>query len=262
MILALALAAAAPATAPEGGTPIARCQAAIEKDAAAYVAEAEQQRALAGGALPDRYQRVCLGLGYAALEKWGPATDAFEGAARTAQIDGDKQAVSLWAQAGNAALALGDAARARTDLSQALASKELAGQMRGEVHIDRARAEVQAGDPQAARADLDEALKLVPDDPMGWLLSATLARREGNLERARSDIGEAIKRAPDDPAIAYEAGNVAHSAGAPEAARVAWSHAAQMDPDGPSGQAARLALQRLPSGDAPAPSPGPNPPPR
>ena len=89
------------------------------------------------------------------------------------------------------------------------------------------------------------ALKLVPADPLAWLLSATLARRTGDLARAQADIGEAMKRAPDDAAVALEAGNIAILSGAEAAARTAWAAAIKASPDSPAGKAAADALKRL-----------------
>src|SRR3546814_2681746 len=84
---------------------------------------------------------------------------------------------------------------------------------KGELYSDRARALGELGQPDAARADLDRALELVPGDPMGWLLSATLARRQNDIARAALHIAEAEKRAPGDPNIALEAGNIAGQIG-------------------------------------------------
>src|SRR3546814_1875789 len=83
--------------------------------------------------------------------------------------------------------------------------------------------------PDAARADLDRALELVPGDPMGWLLSATLARRQNDIARAALHIAEAEKRAPGDPNIALEAGNIAGLQGRLAEAREKWSAAAKGD---------------------------------
>jgi Tfp pilus assembly protein PilF len=88
-------------------------------------------------------------------------------------------------------------------------------------------------------------LKLAPSDPLAWLLSATLARREGNLKRAESDIGEALKRSPDDASVALEAGNIALMNGAPKAAKTAWEAAVRFSPSSPAGLAAKEALKQF-----------------
>ena len=153
--------------------------------------------------------RHCLGLAYSVNETWSPAAMAFEQAATTADSNHDGRAAALWVQAGNAALAADDPVRARTYLDHALNSRALAGQMRGEALLDRARADVAANDLATARIDLDAGLTFVPEDPFAWLLSAALARRQGDLTRATKDIAEASKRAPDDAEISDEIAAIA-----------------------------------------------------
>ena len=75
--------------------------------------------------------------------------------------------------------------------------------------------------------DLDQAEKLATDDPLVWLLSATLARRAGNLPRALDDIQQAMKLASDDASIALEGGNIAMASDKPDAARTAWGSRGQ-----------------------------------
>ena len=148
-------------------------------------------------------------------------------------------------QAGNAALAGGDAARAKTGFDAALARGQAAGLDLGEIHLDRARARFALNDKKGARDDLDMALKLAPADPLAWLLSATLARQSGDLDRAIADIEEAQKRSPDDAQVALEAGNIAIVSGSEAAARVAWEAAVKAAPDTPAGKSAAAALARL-----------------
>ena len=189
-----------------------KCSAQVKADAAAGVATAETwQRA--GGGLPAR---MCLGLGYVAQERWAPAEIAFAQAAEEAERRGDGRAAGLWVQAANAALAGEDPARARTDLDRALALPVLVDTMRGEAHLDRARAAVALNDLAGARSDMDEALKLVPQDPLAWLLSATLARRQGDAARAAKDIAEAVRLDPKAPEIAEERARIAAMTAGPK----------------------------------------------
>ncbi|WP_174274920.1 tetratricopeptide repeat protein, partial [Sphingomonas bacterium] len=163
-------------------------------------------------------------------------------AAGGAEQQRDGRAGMLWSLAGNAALAADDAARAHTDLDRALASPALSPAMRGEAWFDRARAEFALNDLKDARISLDAGLKLVPADPFGWLLSATLARRDDDLDRAEKDVGEAARLAPDDAEVALEAGNVAAARGVIDAARIAWARAVELAPGDPAGKAAAQAL--------------------
>jgi tetratricopeptide (TPR) repeat protein len=185
-------------------------------------------------------------MAYAGLQRWKPAAAAFEQAARRFETEQNGfAAAQLWVQSGNAALAGGDAVTARAALNAALASGLLKNTDAGEARLDRARAAYALGDSKAARTDLDAALKLVPDDPLAWLLSATAARREGNLGRAQSDIAEAAKRSPDDASVALEAGNIAIASGSEQAARTAWAAAIKNAPNAPAGQTAARLLAQL-----------------
>jgi tetratricopeptide (TPR) repeat protein len=219
----------------------ANCVALTESDPARALDEAGAWKIAGGGVLA----RQCEGLAYSSQKRWMPAALAFEQAARIAEREQDGRAARLWVQAGNATLAGNDAARARAQFDAALASQTLTGAEAGEVHLDRARASVALKDDARARLDLDSAKKLVPQDPLAWLLSATLARRTGDLDRARADIAEAARLAPDEAAVAVEAGNIAMLSGATDAARTAWQAAVRASPDSQSGKAATTALKQL-----------------
>jgi len=240
MMLLPLLAAAAATVSPEAARFDA-CATLAESDPARALDQAGAWRLQGGGVLA----RQCEGLAYVAQKRWSPAATAFEAAARLAERDADGRAATLWVQAGNAALAGGDAAKARAAFDAALARGTLSGEALGEAQLDRARARASVGDLAGARTDLDSALKLVPADPLVWLLSATLARRMNDLPRAQADIAEAATRSPDDASVAYEAGNIAMLSGNEDAARIAWSGAAKFQPTGPAGKAAAEALVRL-----------------
>jgi tetratricopeptide (TPR) repeat protein len=187
--------------------------------------------------------RQCLGIAQATLEQWPAAILTFETAAKEAQIVQDPMAVVLWMQAGNAALAGDEPARARTAFDRALALPGLSDEMKGEVHLDRARAGVAVNDLAGAKDDLTEAVRLVPRDALGWLLRANLARKMKDMPLAFSAIRQAASLSPNDPSIAYEAGNIAAASGNMDDAKAAWTRAAQLAPDSNAGQAAALALK-------------------
>lgn len=242
MMMLIALAATAAVTPPT--TEQARfdaCAALAARDPGKALESAGSWR-IAGGGVPARQ---CEGLAYVAQQRWLPAAAAFEAAARAAEGQADGRAANLWVQAGNAALAGGDAAKARTALDAAIARGVLNDTDLGEAYLDRARARVAGGDTAGARSDLDLALKLVPADPLVWLLSATLARRGGDLTRAQADIAEAATRSPDDAAVALEAGSIALLAGSDTAARTAWEAAVRNAPASAAGKAAADNLARL-----------------
>ena len=218
-----------------------RCLAQIATDPAAARAAAVQWR-LEGGRW---FARQCAGMAYAKQANWPAAASEFEAAARAAEAGRDGRAATYWAQAGNAWLAAAEPAKARTALDAALASGGLLGLQRGEAQLDRARALVALGQTGPARADLDAALKTAGDDPLAWLLSATLARRAGDLARARTDIAEAVKRAADDASVQLEAGNIAALGQDEAGARRAWSEAARLAPSTDAGRNAAAALKQF-----------------
>ena len=207
------------------------------------VAFAQKWR-LEGGSF---YARHCMGFAYARAERWAPAIVSFEQAADEAERSGEMaQSARLWAQAGNAALAAGDPAKARTSFDAALARGLPDGVEKGETHLDRARALVALGEVKEARNSLDVALAHVPQDPLAWLLSATLARRAGELKLAQAHIARAVQLSPDDASVALEEGNIAVLTDHADIARSAWQRAVKLAPQSPAGKAAADNLTRLP----------------
>jgi tetratricopeptide (TPR) repeat protein len=238
MIALLALALPLAELPGDDAARFAACTALVRSDNAAAIVQAEQW-ATRTPIVPARH---CLGLAYAAAGRWTPAALTFEQAARDAAARRDGRAADLWVQAGNAALAADDPARARTAFDEALRLPGLPRLAAGEAAIDRARADYALGDLAQARVDLDRGLALVPEDPFAWLLSATLARKQNDLIRAQTDIDRTLKLAADDPAAQLEAGNIAAAAGDRNRARQAWTRAAQLAPETAEGKAAGAAL--------------------
>lgn len=209
---------------------------------------AEAWRMADGGYLA----RQCLGFAYAQQERWLPAMTAFNQAADEADVARDPASAQLWAQAGNAALAAGEAMKAQTYFDAALARGLPEGFEKGEVHLDRARALVALGKLPEARGDIDKALIQVPQDPLAWLLSATLARRMDNLALAQAHIAKAVSLANDDASVALEEGNIGVLSGTDNVAKAAWERAVKLSPASPAGKAAAENLKRLEEGKATA----------
>jgi tetratricopeptide (TPR) repeat protein len=237
-LLALAAAQAAPAqSVPVVSTPQA-C-AALARSAPEQAVQAAGAWRLQGGGLSALH---CQGLAYSASEKWAPAAGAFEQAAAEAETGKDARRPEFLVQAGNAWLAAGDAGKAKAAFDSALVAGIGSPELRGEVHLDRARAAVALGSLAPARTDIDLALKLVPGDPFAWVLSSALALKEEKIARARADIAQATQLAPDDPDVLLQAGNVAGVGGDVEEARTLFAKAAKAAPDTPAGRAAAAAL--------------------
>lgn len=233
--------ATAPATTTKEPPRFSECMDLATGDPSAGQAAAIKWRMEGGGMLA----RQCLGVAYANQQRWASAAGAFEEAARAAELEHDTRSANYWQQSGNAWLAAGDPTKARTALDAALTAGTLKGLALGEAHLDRARALVAAGDLEGARSDLDSALLDAPKDPLGWLLSATLARRTNDLKRAAKDIAEALRLGSDDASVHLEAGNIAAAAGDEANARTSWERAVQLDPGGPVAGAARNALAQF-----------------
>lgn len=258
ILIALGLAQAAstplPASPEAEQARFRQCAAQARTSPEAAIEAANAWRA-EGGRLEARQ---CLGLAYVGLGRWRSAATVYEQAAREAASAQDPRRGDFWVQSGNAWLAAGEAAKAVQAFDAALAAPHLADELRGEVHLDRARALVALDDPAGARADLDRALRLVPSDPFAWYLSAGLARRQNDLGRAAADIARARALGPDDPGILLLAGTLAGLAGNGVEAERLYRQVAASAPDSEAGRAAAAALATMRDA-APAPAPAPAP---
>ena len=192
--------------------------------------------------------RNCLGFAYAELQQWDKAIPEFVQSAEGAQAAGDDRAAIFWSQAGNAALAKADYPLALDYLRAALNQGTLDGLLKGEIHLDMARAFVALDQYDQAKAQFAWVHEIVPEDPLGWLLSATLARRMGDLALAKSDIAVAARLVATDPAIALEAGNIAYEAGDVLSAKSNWEQAVKFGPDSEPAKAAARYLAQLVDG--------------
>lgn len=220
---------------------LGRCASLADTDPQAALAEGARWLLENGGIDAEQ----CLAFGYLASGQWSEATEAFVRAAALAETADDARLPLIFAQAGNAALAGDDAASAKLHFDRALAIETTPSPFRGQTLIDRARAHVQLGDGDAAQADLLAAQAIVPDEPMVWLFSATLARLQGDLDAADEFIDRALELDQQDAAIMLEAGNIALTLNAPEIAREAWTRAMALDPGGPAGEAATQSVAGL-----------------
>lgn len=197
------------------------CLAKADSQPADGLAEAVRWAGQGGGP----YAAQCKGYALGKAGRWTEAAGAFEAGGVLPGLELRARA-RLWSQAGNAALAGGDATRAARDFDQALSAPLPRTLSTGEIHLDRARARVALRDLKGARDDLNLAVQLAPADPMAWLLSATLARRMNDLPLARIQIAQAARLARDDPSVAIEEGVIdALSGDRDEAARAAFQRA-------------------------------------
>jgi tetratricopeptide (TPR) repeat protein len=250
-VIPILIALAAPA-APAVGSPESRfisCANDVKTNARAALESAEAWVQKGGGTSA----RQCVGLAFAALDRWPDAAAAFDDAAAEAERTRDSRRGELRAAAGNAWLAAGEPAKARAAFDAAIAAPLPSPGLDAQARLDRARALVALGDLPAARADIDQANALLPREGLGWYLSAALAVKERNLTRAHLDIARAVTLSPTNAAFLLEAGNIAGLSGEDDAARRLYDRAARAEPDSEEGKAAAAALAA--NGGLPAPAP-------
>lgn len=240
-----------PANIPAGR--YAACLALTQSDPQAAAASAQAWRA--GLAGPVRAQAEhCLGVAETAQGHWREAETAFTSAREATPAEDHPQRARRAAMAANAALAAGSAQRALSLLDQAH-TDALAGNrddLTGEIATDRARALVALGRSDEAAIALTEARAKAPANPQGWLLSATLARRQGKLAEAQAEIEMAAKLLPGDGEIGLEAGVIAVLSGHDDAARQSWQSVITATPGSAAAQTAKSYLDQL--GPPPPPS--------
>lgn len=222
-----------------------QCIATASRDPASAIAEASEWATGAAGELAA-YPQQCLGHAYTSLLRWDAAERAFLTARETlGETDGPWRA-RLAIQAANAALADNRSDAALFDLD--LAAKDLGDAdpaLAAVIATDRARALVAGGRESEAVAVLEQARTLDPQSPYPWLLSATLARRLGDLAAAQSFIATAAKLDPAYPETGLEAGIIAMLAGDEAAARASWQSVVDLAPGEPAATSARAYLAQL-----------------
>jgi predicted Zn-dependent protease len=198
-----------------------------------------------GGGLPARH---CEALALLRLDRPADAARALEAGAEAARAAKAPQLADFEGQAGNAWFLAADLPRAEAAFTRAIAAAgEFAPQRAAGLHIDRARVRAEAANLSGARADLDQALLLHRDDPVAWMLSAALARRQGDLGRASIEIARASTLAPADPDIMFEQGNIAAANGDLAAAMRVWEMVTRAAPGSPAAELAKKALGAAPA---------------
>lgn len=194
------------------------------------------------------FARHCLAFAYSRQQRWLLSSEAFATAAQEAAQAGDTRTANLWVQAANAALAGGQPSTALAHLDSAIAGNILQGQALGLAHLDRARSLVALQQLEAARAEFSLVQQYAPEDPLGWLLSATLERRLDNLERAAADINVALSMVPQDADVMLEAGVIAALTGDYDGAKNYWTSISAQNNPSAAKLAARQYLKQLDEG--------------
>jgi len=233
------------------------CLQAIDEDPLAAIAAAEEWLKTAKGtATVD--PNHCLGVANARLGRSVEAELAYSLARDAAPVNEPARKAAFAAMAALAMLEQNDAARADTAFAEAQALARSGGdaQLAGDIAIDRARAQVALKHDAAAAASLADGRSASPRNAAGWLLSATLSRRGGNLAEAQRYIEQAADLAPFDAAIGLEAGVIAVLSGREAAARKSWESVIKVAPGSEAANLATGYLDQL-GPAAPASTPAP-----
>lgn len=238
---------------PPPPTRLARCRALATSNPAEAAQDAKAWLdSTKGSARSEPGQ--CLGLALTGLGRFDDAAQAFSAAREVTPSIEPANRARLGAMAGNALLAAGKSEAALAQLDQAHGEALGSGDLRlaGEISVDRARALVALRRDGDAAAALAAARANAPENGQGWLLSATLARRQGRLAEAQQQIQLAAQLLPLDPEVGLEAGVIAVLAGNDAAARRSWQSVIRAAPDSTVARTAQSYLDQL--GPDPAPS--------
>lgn len=191
--------------------------------------------------------KQCHAMAMVRIEGFAEAAPLFLSARQDTPANEADERARLAALAGNALLAADDPAGALTalDLARGDSLNGLDAKLRSGIEVDRARAMVALGRPDEAAVALAEARIAAPANHQAWLLSATLARRQGKLADAQLYIERAAQLFPVDPEIGLEAGVIAVLSGRDEAARKSWLSVIKAAPNSPSAKTAQGYLDQL-----------------
>ena len=237
----------APALAAPPATQLQNCLQRAMANPADGIDEAEGWLAAAKTMSDRAGARQCQAMALTRLDGWAEAGTLFLAARNETPANEPGERARLGALAGNALLVSGDTVAGLDALDHAHGAAHTAndGKLNGVIQIDRARALVTLGRIEEASSALEEARYELPDNHQAWLLSATLARRQGKLVQAQRQIERAAALMPVDPEIGLEAGVIAVLWGRDDAARLSWQSVIKAAPGSPPAKTAQGYLDQL-----------------
>ena len=238
-----------PEAAPPQPTRLQECLALAGRDPLAAIEVAEGWLRTVKGT-PQADPQHCMGIAYNYLSRWSDAEQAFVAARAAVAPDERGRKASLGAMAALAALDQQAFERADAAFLAAHTDALAAGrnELAGDISIDRSRALVALNRMTEAETALAEGRSASPANPAGWLLSATLSRRQGRLAQAQAQIERAAQLMPVDPQIGLEAGVIAVLAGREASARKSWQSVIDVSPASDEAKTARAYLDQLSAG--------------
>lgn len=234
----------------EGITPTSRwlqeCLNQLEQDPARAHSMAQIRRSEVTGA--DRVlANLCLGAASTQLGRWDDARDAFLAAREGTPTDEPRPRARFAAMAGNAAFEARAPEEALSLLALARQDAQLSGDglLEAIAATDAARVLVAMQRTDQALGALQDATRLAPQRPEGWLLLATLLRRQNRLDEAQSAIERAASLDPAEQEVGLEAGVIAVLGGRDAAAKASWESVIALDPASRLADTARGYLAQL-----------------
>jgi len=215
-------------------------------DAASAIAYASEWSGEALGA-ERSYPLECLGVAYTRLLRWDASEKAFVDAREAAAGEDFFRRARLGTMAGNAALPARHYAEAANYFAFARedALRAEMPELSGHIAVDQSRAYVGLGDTISARKALEDARSLASQNVEAWLLSATLARYDGDLVQAAAYAATAAALDPANGQVGLEAGLISMLAGDEDAARKSWQSVLAVAPGTRAEQIARDYLAQI-----------------
>lgn len=192
----------------------------------------------AGGGIPARH---CVAVSLVGMRAYDEAAARLEVLAGEVAADRFDLYLGLLAQAAQAWLLSGRAARAEALQTEALAIAPNDPQLR----VDRAVTRLTLGRQWDAIDDLDVAIDLDPKDPETRLYRASAYRYLDVLDLAADDVAYALDLDPSRPEAWLEQGILRSLAGDRTGARSAWLQVLRLSSEGPAASAARARLEAM-----------------
>lgn len=191
-----------------------------------------------GGGFPARH---CVALALVAQKKFHLAAPRLEALAEDMRKTGSPLLIPTLSQAANVWLLAEDYSRANAVASAALEIDP----DNINLLIDRSRILARANNYQSAFNDLNQALRLDPTRTDALTFRAAAWRQLGNNERALEDVELALSLTPDLLDALVERGILYRLTDQPDLARKDWLKVLELSPHSPTGEAARINLEKL-----------------
>jgi tetratricopeptide (TPR) repeat protein len=215
-----------------------RCLAMTRNEPTAALAKAESWRNAGGGFPADH----CAAVALVKLKRYVEAAQRLEAMAGAMMRSDPSLRADALEQAGEAWLLADRPSEAKAALDAALAFKH----DDPDLLIDRAQTFAEAGNYWDAIDDLNRAIELSPGRADALVFRASAYRRvPDGLDLAQQDIDQALRLAPDDPAGLLERGNIRALKGDLTGAKADWQRVEKLAPRTADAIAARNNITHL-----------------